>query len=163
MITAFASNTEISGNNGGCHVIFKWSEGRIIQTPDVGTPLPDCRDRGDHQHVRRCFHIRKRSLQFKNPDRKRICCKKVLYFIEKAFNIEVEVSIRQGTFSKGSRTYTVAVLNHEDAIRILKAARLFNADMEIEEQFSISDNLVIQKHAADGLYTRCFPGGGFHQ
>lgn len=42
-------------------------------------------------------------------------------------------------------------MNHEDAIRILKAARLFNADMEIEEQFSISDNLVIQKHAADGL------------
>ena len=68
----------------GCHVIFKWSEGRIIQTPDVGTPLPDCRDRGDHQHVRRCFHIRKRSLQFKNPDRKRICCKKVLYIIEKS-------------------------------------------------------------------------------
>ena len=71
--------------------------------------------------------------------------RKYFTLLKKAFNIEVEVSIRQGTFSKGSRTYTVAVLNHEDAIRILKAARLFNADMEIEEQFSISDNLVIQK------------------
>ncbi len=57
----------------------------------------------------------------------------------------------------------MVVLNHEDAIRILKAARLFNADMEIEEQFSISDNLVIQKHLPTGFYTRCFPGGGFHQ
>lgn len=56
------SNTEISGNNGGCHVIFKWSEGRIIQTPDVGTPLPDCRDRGDHQHVRRWFPYPKKII-----------------------------------------------------------------------------------------------------
>lgn len=68
--------------------------------------------------------------------------------------MEVEVSIRQGTFSKGSRTYTVAVLNHEDAIRILKAARLFNADMEIEEQFSISDNLVIQKTCCRRAFIR---------
>ena len=59
-----------------------------------------------------------------------------------------------GTFSKGSRTYTVAVLNHEDAIRILKAARLFNADMEIEEQFSISDNLVIQKTCCRRAFIR---------
>ena len=29
MITAFASNTEISGNNGGCHVIFKWRKDEL--------------------------------------------------------------------------------------------------------------------------------------
>ena len=80
--------------------------------------------------------------------------RKYFTLLKKAFNIEVEVSIRQGTFSKGSRTYTVAVLNHEDAIRILKAARLFNADMEIEEQFSISDNLVIQKTCCRRAFIR---------
>ena len=46
------------------------------------------------------------------------------------------------------------MLNHEDAIRILKAARLFNADMEIEEQFSISDNLVIQKTCCRRAFIR---------
>ena len=80
--------------------------------------------------------------------------RKYFTLLKKAFNIEVEVSIRQGTFSKGSRTYTVAVLNHDDAIRILKAARLFNADMEIEEQFSISDNLVIQKTCCRRAFIR---------
>ena len=80
--------------------------------------------------------------------------RKYFTLLKKAFNIEVEVSIRQGTFSKGSRTYTVAVLNHEDAIRILKAARLFNADMEIEEQFSNSDNLVIQKTCCRRAFIR---------
>ena len=80
--------------------------------------------------------------------------RKYFTLLKKAFNIEVEVSIRQGTFSKGNRTYTVAVLNHEDAIRILKAARLFNADMEIEEQFSISDNLVIQKTCCRRAFIR---------
>ena len=80
--------------------------------------------------------------------------RKYFTLLKKAFNIEVEVSIRQGTFSKGSRTYTVVVLNHEDAIRILKAARLFNADMEIEEQFSISDNLVIQKTCCRRAFIR---------
>ena len=80
--------------------------------------------------------------------------RKYFTLLKKAFNIEVEVSIRQGTFSKGSRTYTVVVLNHEDAIRILKAARLINADMEIEEQFSISDNLVIQKTCCRRAFIR---------
>ena len=61
--------------------------------------------------------------------------RKYFTLLKKAFNIDIEVSIRQSTFSRGSRIYTVAVLDHQAAIRILKAARLFNQDMEIEEQF----------------------------
>ena len=83
--------------------------------------------------------------------------RKYFTLLKKAFNIEVEVSIRQGTFSKGSRTYTVAVLNHEDAIRILKAARLFNADMEIEGAvFYLGQSGDSKNMLPTGFYTRCF-------
>lgn len=80
--------------------------------------------------------------------------RKYFTLLKKAFNIEVEVSIRQSTFSKSSRIYTVAVLNHEAVMRILKAAKLFNQDMEIEENLSISDNLVIQKTCCKRAFIR---------
>lgn len=80
--------------------------------------------------------------------------RKYFTLLQKAFNIEVEVSIRQSTFSKKSRMYTVAVLNHQDVVRILKAAKLLNQNMDIEENFSLKDNLVIQKVCCKRAFIR---------
>ena len=80
--------------------------------------------------------------------------RKYFTLLKKAFNIEVEVSIRHSTFSKTSRMYTVAVLDHEDTLRILRASKLINQDMEIEETFSITDNLVIQKNCCKRAFLR---------
>ena len=80
--------------------------------------------------------------------------RKYFTLLKKAFNIEVEVSIRQNTFSKTSRMYTVAVLDHEDTLRILRATKLINQDMEIEETFSVTDNLVIQKTCCKRAFVR---------
>ena len=43
--------------------------------------------------------------------------RKYFTLLQKAFNIEVEVSVRQSTFSKSSLMYTVAVLEHDAAVR----------------------------------------------
>lgn len=80
--------------------------------------------------------------------------RKYFTLLQKAFNIEVEVSVRQSTFSKSSLMYTVAVLEHDAAVRILKAAKLLNQEMEIEENLSISDNLVIQKTCCKRAFIR---------
>ena len=80
--------------------------------------------------------------------------RKYFTLLKKAFNIEVEVSIRQGTFSKGSRTYTVAVLNHEDAIRILKAARLFMSFSKAKYSAAVSAILGVAIRSTAGSFAR---------
>lgn len=80
--------------------------------------------------------------------------RKYFTLLKKAFNIEVEISIRQNTFSKAYRMYTVAVLRHEDAVGVLKAAKLLSREMEIEENFSITDNLVVQKTCCRRAFLR---------
>lgn len=96
----------------------------------------------------------KNSFRLKIQTENVFVARKYFTLLRKAFNIEVEVSIRQNTFSKASRTYTVAVLEHEDTLRILRAAKLISRDMDIEENFSIADNLVIQKTCCKRAFIR---------
>lgn len=70
--------------------------------------------------------------------------RKYFTLLTKAFNIRTDISIRRNAFLKKNRTYTILVQKHEDALRILEAAKLMDEQGEIGENLSVVDNLVIQ-------------------
>ena len=54
--------------------------------------------------------------------------RKYFTLLKKTFNINTDVLIRQGLLPARSRTYVVAVREHEDALRVLQAAKLLDAN-----------------------------------
>ena len=84
-----------------------------------------------------------------------ICvARKYFTLVEKAFNIKAEITIRQNAYLRSSRTYTITVNDHINAIRILQAVKLINEDMEIEENLSIINNVVIMKSCCKRAFLR---------
>ena len=57
--------------------------------PD-GTPLPDCGNSGDPVTLRTDF---REGRDDTDSDRECVCGKKVLYFVEKTFNIEASLQL----------------------------------------------------------------------
>lgn len=84
-----------------------------------------------------------------------ICvARKYFTLVEKAFNIKAEITIRQNAYLRSSRTYTITVNDHISAIRILQAVKLINGNMEIEENLSIINNVVIMKSCCRRAFLR---------
>ena len=79
--------------------------------------------------------------------------RKCFTLLEKTFNIEAEslVTIYK---SKGNTTYTVVVKQHEDAMKLLQAARLVDGDGEISEEFSTSRNMIVHKSCCKRAFLR---------
>ena len=80
--------------------------------------------------------------------------RKYFTLLKKTFNINTEVSIRQSTGPRKSRIYSVLLKDHEESLRVLQAAKLLDADMEIRENFSMADNLVIQRSCCRRAFIR---------
>lgn len=80
--------------------------------------------------------------------------RKYFTLLKKAFNIRTDISIRRNAFLKKNRTYAVMVREHEDAIRVLEAAKLENEHGEIGENLSVVRNLVIQNDCCRRAFIR---------
>lgn len=80
--------------------------------------------------------------------------RKYFTLLKKTFNIRTDVSIRQGVENHRSRTYTVGVCRHEDALRVLQAAKLIDGYGEIEENLSLAQNVVIMKNCCKRAFIR---------
>ena len=80
--------------------------------------------------------------------------RKYFTLLKKAFNIRTDISIRRNAFLKKNRTYSVLVRNHEDAVRVLKAAKLVDEHGEIGENLSVVRNLVIQNPCCRRAFIR---------
>ncbi len=80
--------------------------------------------------------------------------RKYFQLIKKTFQVHVEVSVRQNVYLKKGKTYTISISDHEDALRILQAAKLIQDDGEILENLSITDNLVIQQPCCKRAFIR---------
>ncbi len=61
--------------------------------------------------------------------------RKFFTLLRKTFKIDTEIAVRRSNNQKKSRTYVIAVLTHDEAIRILQASKLLNGEMEVEEPF----------------------------
>lgn len=80
--------------------------------------------------------------------------RKYFTLLRKAFNIDTEVSIKKYPYLKKGSTYFIMVKDHQAALNILKAARLIDENMEIGENLSLHDNLVIQKSCCRRAFIR---------
>lgn len=80
--------------------------------------------------------------------------RKYFTLLKKTFNINTDVAIRQGVGRHKSRTYTVAVRRHEDALRVLQAAKLIDRYGEVEENLSLAQNVVIQQNCCKRAFIR---------
>lgn len=80
--------------------------------------------------------------------------RKYFTLLKKTFQINTEVSIRQNSYLKKGRTYTVTIREHENAMRVLKATRLIDEHQEIEENLSVVGNLVVQQPCCKRAFIR---------
>jgi DNA-binding protein WhiA len=80
--------------------------------------------------------------------------RKYFTLVKKTFNIKAEISIRQNLYFKKNRVYTVMLKRHEEAIKVLQAAKLLNRHLEIEENLSLVNNLVIQNTCCKRAFLR---------
>ena len=83
-----------------------------------------------------------------------VVARKVFTLLKKTFNIGTDVSIRRGAYLKRNRTYIVAVREHEDAIRVLQAAKLLNEYGEVSENLSVVRNVVVQNTCCRRAFIR---------
>ena len=70
--------------------------------------------------------------------------RKSFTLLRRTFNIVVDIAIRVNR-EKGSSYYYIVVKKHEDAIRVLQAAKLLNPYGDVEEELSVVKNVVIQE------------------
>ncbi|MCI9162765.1 MAG: DNA-binding protein WhiA [Lachnospiraceae bacterium] len=80
--------------------------------------------------------------------------RKYFTLLQKTFNINTDVSIRQGMEVRKSRVYTVGIRRHQDAIRVLRAVKLVDHTGEIEENLSLAQNVVIQQNCCRRAFIR---------
>lgn len=80
--------------------------------------------------------------------------RKYFTLLKKTFNINNDVSIRQGVGNHKSRTYTVVIRKNEDAVRVLQAAKLLDRYGEVEENLSLAQNVVIMKNCCKRAFIR---------
>ncbi len=80
--------------------------------------------------------------------------RKYFTLLRKTFNIKTDVAIRQGGNLSRGRTYIVAVREHEDALRVLQAAKLLDPSGEVGEDLSLLHNLVVQNSCCRRAFIR---------
>lgn len=79
--------------------------------------------------------------------------RKVFTLLKKTFNIKIDVVIRTNRV-KGNVSYGVVIRRHDDTMRILQAAKLIDQYGEIEEEFSIVKNVVVQEQCCKRAFLR---------
>lgn len=79
--------------------------------------------------------------------------RKCFTLLEKTFNICNDVLLSESR-SSGSEFYSVNIKKHEDAIRVLQATRLMDDEGEIEEEISMTRNLIVQQSCCKRAFLR---------
>lgn len=80
--------------------------------------------------------------------------RKYFTLLKKTFNINTDVSIRQGMGGRKGRMITVGIQRHEDAVRVLRATKLMDKYGQIGENLSLSQNVVIQQNCCRRAFIR---------
>ena len=79
--------------------------------------------------------------------------RKYFTLLKKTFNIETETFVSRN-LARDTTSYTVTIKDHEDAMRVLQAAKLVDAEGEITEEFSIIKNMIIQHSCCKRAFIR---------
>ena len=82
-----------------------------------------------------------------------LVARKVFTLIEKTFNIKTDISVRRN-IAKESVSYTVVVKNHEDALRILQAAKMITEHSGNRKEICAFSPLIIQQTCCRRAFLR---------
>lgn len=80
--------------------------------------------------------------------------RKYFTLLKKKYNINTDISIRHSSSLNKSRSYILSVNDDETARKILMTCRLMKPFGVIEEDFSISDSLIIQRECCKRAFIR---------
>ena len=122
----------------------QWNEQKHCQIAEIAAIISMCGKVTIDSRDRYAVKVRTENISV---------ARKCFTLLEKTFNIEAEslVTINK---SKGNTTYTVVVKQHEDAMKLLQAARLVDGDGEISEEFSTSRNMIVHKSCCKRAFLR---------
>ena len=80
--------------------------------------------------------------------------RKVKALFWKSFHIEAILTEKENTYSKNLRTYNIAIRNHEETMKVLQATKLIDENGEIEENLSVTNNVIIMKDCCKRAFIR---------
>lgn len=80
--------------------------------------------------------------------------RKYFTLLKKSFNIIGDVSVKRNIYLKKSCIYTVTVADDAASRKILLSTKLMNYSGEIEENYSLNDNLIVQNPCCRRAYLR---------
>ncbi len=80
--------------------------------------------------------------------------RKCFTLLKKTFNIGADVLIRRNAFLKKGLTYTVAVQDHEEALKVLQASKILQENNEIGETLSLVNSVVLQRSCCRRSFIR---------
>ena len=80
--------------------------------------------------------------------------RKYFTLLKKTYNINTDISIRHSSSLNKNRSYVLSVNDDETARKILMTCRLMKQFGVIEEDFSISDSLIIQRECCKRAFIR---------
>ena len=82
-----------------------------------------------------------------------LVARKVFTLIEKTFNIKTDISVRRN-ISKQTASYSVVVKRHEDALRILQAAKYLDEHQSSAEELHAVNPLIVQQMCCRRAFLR---------
>lgn len=80
--------------------------------------------------------------------------RKSYILIKKTFNFAPEISIRQNAYLKNSRTYTITVNRHEQAVKILMATKLIDEYFDVNENMNTINNIITKNVCCKRAFIR---------
>ena len=121
------------------------SPARHCQIAEIAASISLCGRIQISEHDRYCIKIHTENVAV---------ARKYFTLLKKTFNISTDVSIRHGTGNHRSHTCTVGIHNHQDALLVLRAAKLVDRYGGIEENLSLAQNVVIQQNCCKRAFIR---------
>ena len=123
----------------------QWSEARHCQIAELAAIISMCGKVSIDSRENYSIKVRTENVSV---------ARKYFTLLKKTFNIRTDVSIRSGMNHGRSRTYIVAVREHEEALKVLQAVKLINSQGEIGENLSLIRNVVLQNACCRRAFIR---------
>lgn len=121
-----------------------WSNARHCQVAETAAIISMCGKVSINSREQYSVKVRTENISV---------ARKYFTLLQKTFNIEAETFVSNSR-STGNIWYTTIIKKHEDAMKVLQASKLVDADGEIVEEFSMVKNLVVQQSCCKRAFVR---------
>ena len=122
----------------------QWSEARHCQIAEIAAIISMCGKVLINSKEQYAIKVRTENISV---------ARKYFTLLKKTFNIGTEVFVSRNKANENI-SYTVMIKCHDDAIKVLQAAKLIDQDGEISEEYSCVRNLIIQHSCCKRAFIR---------